>query len=145
MYSNDIIYFAKALSFDVDPKAQYVKILIISYGYALSYTNHLEDAIIICEEVYPYFKDFADFIFLCGFLYMKFGPWEEAVACFLSCMNLTDRISDVTTPAFYNLGCIYKVLGNKKQALYYFSKVPTFNDSANHIKTLKNNCSQEDL
>ncbi len=136
-YKQAVTYFAKALSFDVDPNAQYVKILIISYGYALSYLEKIEDAIIICEEIYSYFENFADFIFLCGYLYMKIGPWEKAVENFIACIPLTDRISDVTTPAYYNLGCIYEVLGEKEKALTYFSKVPDFSDTSKHISLLK--------
>jgi len=136
-YTQAVTYFAKALSFDVDPTSQYVKILVISYGYALSYINHIEDAIIICEEIYPHFKTFADFVFLCGFLYMKAGPWEKAVSNFLSCLSLTDRISDVRTPAYYNLACIYEVLGEKEKAISFFTKIPTFKDSLHHISLLK--------
>jgi glycosyltransferase involved in cell wall biosynthesis len=136
-YENAVSYFSKALQYDVDPKNEYVKLLIVSYGYALSYTNHIQDAIIICEEVHSYFDEYADFMFLCGYLYMKNGPWEKAVEHFKKSAILKDASSNIAEPAYFNLGCIYEVLGQKEAALEYFLKAPDFNDSKEHIKHLQ--------
>lgn len=135
-YKNAVTYFARAFTYDLDPKLSYVKSMIVSYGYALSNLNYTKDALAICEEVHSYFESYADFMFLCGFLYMKNGPWEKAVEHFKKCTELNDASSDVSTPAYFNLACIYEVLGDKEKALSYFRRVPTFRDSADHIKYL---------
>lgn len=137
-YEQAVQYFATALQYDVNPKFEYVKLMIVSYGYALAYTNRISDAIIICEEVHSYFDKYADFMFLCGYLYMKNGPWEQAVEHFKLCATLKDASSNVSTPAYFNLGCIYEVLGKNELAIKYFSKVPNFKDSKEHINRLNN-------
>ncbi len=136
-YEESIPYFSKALTYDVDPKAQYVKLLVVSYGYSLANCGLTSDAIAIAEEVYSYFSNYADFVFLCGYLYMITGPWQKAVTQFKKCISLEDKNSDVITPARYNLGCIFEVVGDLKSALDYFLLVPDFKDSKAHITKLK--------
>lgn len=136
-YEEASIHFSKALSYDVDPKFTYVKMLMVSYGYSLYYLNHLKDAIIFCEEVYPHFDKFANFIFLCGLLYMEAGIWNKAILNFILSTTLKEGACDVSVPAYYNLGLIYETIGELDIALKFFIKAPSFLDSNEHIKKLK--------
>jgi len=136
-YANALPSFSKALTFDLNPELAYVKLLIVSYGYTLYHTNHLYDAINVCEEVYSSFSSYANFVFLCGFLYMNASLWEKAILNLIQSTTLVDSISDVSTPAYYNLGCIYEILGDAKLASAFFSKVPDFRDSLSRIQDLK--------
>jgi glycosyltransferase involved in cell wall biosynthesis len=136
-YEHALPPFSKALTFDLNPEFPYVKLLIVSYGYTLYHTDHLYDAIAVCEEVYASFSSYANFVFLCGFLYMNASLWEKAILALIQSTTLTDSISDLSTPAYYNLGCIYEILGDKKLAYAFFQKVPDFRDSKSRINKLK--------
>lgn len=135
-YENALIYFDKALSFDVNPELDYVQRLIVSYGYTLCHTGRINDARIVCEEVYSNFKTYADFIFLCGYIYLELKIYDQAILSFILSTTLTKGSTDVSIPAYYNLGQIYEVLGDYNLATSFFKKSINFQDSKARIDRL---------
>lgn len=110
-------YFSKGLSFDVNPELDYVKSMVVSYGYCLLSLGKYEEALGF-EGIYDAFCDTADFVFLMGYIYMNNALFSEAlqqfeIATTLSCHH-TSGVNSFR--AHYNMGVIYECLGQLTNA-----------------------------
>lgn len=116
-------YFAKALSFDLNPKLEYVIDMVDCYGYALLNTGQ-EEAALSFEGIYEEFGCRADFQFLMGLIYMRNSQFDFAVQEFMKAAEQDDcQVSGVNSYlAYYNAGVIYECLGNKEKALEMYRK-----------------------
>jgi hypothetical protein len=123
-FKNAIPYFEKALSYNLAPEAEYVQMLIVSYGYSLIYSDRLTDAIAFLEQIYPLFNTYGDFVFLMGCCYIRSGEYLKAVSQFVRATTLTNYKGEGVTTylALYNLGLLYDTLGEKDMAITFFEK-----------------------
>lgn len=114
-------YFSRGLSYDLNPKLEYVIDMVETYGYALLNSNQAEDALLL-ENIYDEFGESADFQFLMGLIYMNNARFEDAVNEFLKATQKKYcRVEGVNSyRAYYNVGVIYECLGEMEKALQYY-------------------------
>lgn len=116
-YEMAIKYFGEALSFDLDPKLEYVIDMVDCYGYALLNGGHADEALSF-QNIYGEFGCRADFQFLMGLIYMNNEQFNAAIQEFIKAAQQRDcRMEGVNSYlAYYNIGVIYECLGNKIKA-----------------------------
>ena len=122
-YETACDYFSRGLSYDLDPKLEYVIDMVETYGYALINSGQAETALFF-ENIYDEFGDSADFQFLMGLIYMNNARFEEAVSEFLKAVKRKECRNQGTNSyaAYYNVGVIYECLGKEKEAREYYLK-----------------------
>lgn len=116
-------YFARGLSYDLNPKLEYVIDMVETYGYALINSNRSGDALFF-ENIYEEFGKSADFQFLMGLIYMNNVCFEEAVAEFQKATQHSECKSQGVNSylAYYNIGVIYECLEKTDLARRYYGK-----------------------
>lgn len=120
-------YYNKGLSYDVDPNAEYVQMMVIGYGYALLHLGRAEEALGL-SSVYDAFAVSADFICLMGLIYLRNGQYMKAMLEFakaLSCKNAHVDGANSFIPS-YNLGLINEMMGEKEMALMHYRRCGDF-------------------
>jgi len=120
-------YFAEGLSFDLEPKLEYVIDMVETYGYALINSGQARTALFF-ENIYEEFGNCADFKFLMGLIYMNNEMFDEAVAEFLKATEYEEcrSVGVNSYLAFYNVGVIYECLGNAEDARKYYKMCGTY-------------------
>lgn len=136
-YENAFAYFDKGFYLDVDETLEYVQRMIISYGYSMLYTGRVEKALTLAN-VYDYFNDNADFLFLMGNIYLKARMNDKALMEFLRATTLKKHFDEGTNSyrAYHNIGCIYEAYGQYAEARKYFQKAGDFPMSKERLKHL---------
>lgn len=116
-------YFSRGLSYDLNPKLEYVIDMVETYGYALINSGQAETALFF-ENIYEEFGNNADFQFLMGLIYMNNARFEDAVAEFLKAVQHKECRNQGANSyaAYYNIGVIYECLGQMEQAQEYYKK-----------------------
>ena len=71
-------YYGKGLEYDVDPRAEYVQMMVIGYGYNLLHLERYEDALQF-QNIYEEFSFTADFVCLMGLIYLRNGLDRKSV------------------------------------------------------------------
>ena len=129
--------FDHGLSFDVDPGAQYVQNMVISYGYCLLNLKQNKKALQL-EGIYDAFHTYADFVFLMGLIYMNNALFDDAVGQFLKATALTHySVSGVNSfLAYYNAGVIYECTGDKENACVCYEKCGDYQPALDRLKEL---------
>lgn len=130
-------YFSRGLSFDLNPKLEYVIDMVQSYGYALLNSGQAETALLF-ENIYEEFGGGADFQFLMGLIYMNNARFEEAVEEFGKATTHREcRIQGVNSySAYYNIGVIYECLGRMEQAREYYKKCGNYEPALKRLQTI---------
>lgn len=120
-------YFAKGLSFDLNPKLEYVIDMVETYGYALINSGQAENALFF-ENIYEEFGSSADFQFLMGLIYMNNAMFEAAVEEFFKATKQKDSRTEGVNSylAYYNVGVIYECLGDMTRAEQYYKKCGSY-------------------
>lgn len=134
---NACLYYGKGLSYDVDPTAEYVQMMVIGYGYALLHLNRAEEALGL-SGVYDTFAVSADFFTLMGLIYLRNGQYMKALLEFvkaLSCDNAHVVGSNSFIPS-YNIGLINEMMGDKEAALMHYRKCGDFPIALEKIQEL---------
>lgn len=131
--------FSRGLSYDLNPKLEYVIDMVETYGYALLNSGQAERALLF-ENIYGEFGDSADFQFLMGLIYMNNARFEAAVAEFLKAASQKDcRTAGVNSySAYYNIGVIYECLGKTEQAVTYYKKCGAYESALKRLAYLQN-------
>ena len=136
-YENAAKSFEKILPLSFDYKSEYIRDMIITYGYSLINSNQAKKALslIDCKSFY---KDNADFIFMLGLVYMQNELFAEAVDHFLSATSLTDCNVAGTNSylALYNAGVIYECLGYPEDAKTLYLECGNYKKAIEGIKRL---------
>lgn len=116
-------HFSEALSYDLNPKLEYVIDMVETYGYALLNSGQAETALLL-ESVYAEFGDSADFKFLMGLIYMNNARFDEAIGQFEAATAYADcRSKGVNSyAAWYNIGVICECLGDVERARSYYRR-----------------------
>ena len=117
-----IPFFEKALSFDLDPSLAYVTMAMVSYGKCLLSTGQAQKALGIYQDVYDSFTHSADFVFVMGLLYMENQMYEEALDEFqkATTFEFSNTAGTNSYEAYYQIGRILNMAGEKKMAVKYF-------------------------
>mgnify|MGYP001159077534 FL=1 len=120
-YEKACNYFSLSLSFDLNPKLEYVVDMVETYGYALINSGQADKAMFF-ENIYDEFGKTADFKFLMGLIYMKNGLFDKAIEEFKKATQMPDgRMKGVNSYfADYNIGVIYECLGDIQNAKKYY-------------------------
>lgn len=139
-YEEACSFFARGLSYDLNPKLEYVIDMVETYGYALINSGQAEMALFF-ENIYKEFGQTADFQFLMGLIYMNNARFEDAVNEFLKATTHKEcrNVGVNSFSAFYNIGVIYECLEQWERAKEYYEKCGDYepakkrlNDETNH-------------
>ena len=135
-YAKACDYFARALSYDLNPKLEYVIDMVETYGYALINCGRAGDALFF-QNIYEEFGQTADFQFLMGLIYMNNELFDAAVQEFKKATTHREcRSRGVNSyAAYYNIGVIYECLGEAKEAQKYYRKCGTYEPALRRLST----------
>lgn len=116
-------YFDQGLSYDLNPKLEYVIDMVETYGYALINSGQEQEALFF-ENIYEEFGNSADFQFLMGLIYMKNARFDAAMKEFEKAQRHREcrSVGVNSYAANYNMGVIQQCLGNTDQAITYYKK-----------------------
>lgn len=134
---NACLYYGKGLSYDVDPSAEYVQMMVIGYGYALLHLGRAEEALGL-SGVYDAFAVSADFLDLMGLIYLRNGQYMKALLEFvkaLSCGVAHVEGANTFIPS-YNIGLINEMMGDRAAALAHYRKCGDFPMALQKIEEL---------
>lgn len=133
-----VIYFCRGLSYDLNPKLEYVIDMVETYGYALINSGQAETALFF-ENIYEEFGNSADFQFLMGLIYMNNARFEEAVQEFLKAVKHKTCRNQGTNSyaAYYNIGVIYECLGDGDKAREYYWKCGDYEPARKRLEVIK--------
>lgn len=122
-YNKACDYFDEGLTFDLNPKLEYVIDMVETYGYALLEAGRAQDALCF-EGIYDEFGNSADFKFLMGLIYMNNAKLDLAINEFLKATKYKEchMVGSNSFLAYYNIGVIYECSGNRELAIDYYRK-----------------------
>lgn len=130
-------YYGKGLEFDLDPKIEYVQMMVIAYGYTLLHLERYEEALQY-ENIYDEFATSADFVCLMGLIYLRSGQILNAMTEFLKATTFETASTEGANSYIptYNMGCINEVLGNTEDAIALYKKCGSFAPALDRLKEL---------
>lgn len=134
-YQTACYYFSNGLSYDLNPKLEYVIDMVETYGYALLNSGQAEYALSF-ENIYEEFGSNADFQFLMGLVYMNNARFQQAVEEFKKAVKHQEcRNQGVNSfAAYYNIGVISQCLGRKEEAVSWYKKCGDYEPAVQRIK-----------
>ena len=137
-YKKAIEYFSKTFDKEIDSRLEYVRDMILTYGYALINMGNNKEALML-ENLYEEYSKSADFVFLLGLIYMKNAMFKEAIVSFTCATQLTDAMVEGVNSylADYNIGVIYECLGDTDTAFSYYQKCGDYNKAIVGIERIK--------
>lgn len=136
-YEQACLYFSKGLSFDLNPKLEYVIDMVEAYGYGLLNDKRYQEALFF-EQIYDEFGATADFQFLMGLIYMNNALFEKAVLEFEKAVKQKIcKVKGVNSyTALYNIGVIYECLGDKEKAVTYYNRCGEYKPANERLKNI---------
>lgn len=131
-------YFSQGLSFDLNPKQEYVMDMVETYGYALINSGRAEEALFF-QNIYEEFANSADFVFLMGLIYMNNECFGAAIEEFKKATGYTECKSKGVNSycAWYNIGVIYECLGYVEEAKVYYLRCMDYKPARERLRYLK--------
>lgn len=130
-------YYGKGLEYVLDPRLEYVQIMVVGYGYCLLHLERYEEALLF-ENIYEDFCFSADFVCLMGLIYLRTGQVLKAMQEFLKATTIPEAHVAGTNsfiPTF-NMGCINEVLGNTDTAITLYKKCGNFKPALDRLAEL---------
>lgn len=130
-------YYGKGLEYNVDPRTEYVQMMVIGYGYALLHLERYDEALQF-QNIYEDFSFSADFVCLMGLIYLRNGMILQAMQEFLKATTYeTASVEGANSfiPTF-NMGCINEVLGNIETAVTLYKKCGNFKPALDRLSEL---------
>lgn len=130
-------YYGKGLEFDLDPELAYVQAMVVAYGHALLTTGRPEQALLF-ENIYEEFSSSADFIYLMGLIYKNCGQYAKAMSEFrkASSFEFANTVGANSFLAYYQMGRIALLAGEKESAKYCFQKCGNYGPALSYLKEL---------
>ena len=131
-------YYGKGLEYEVDPRAEYVQMMVIGYGYALLHLERYDEALQF-QNIYDEFATTADFVCLMGLIYLRKGMIVQAMSEFLKATTFESASTEGANsfiPTF-NMGCVNEVLGNIDTAVTLYKKCGNFKPALDRLAALK--------
>lgn len=120
-------YYHRGCSLPLDISLNYVRIMLVSYGYSMLHT-HREAQAMQLAAYYDRLSSYADYVCLLGCIYLGNQEHLKAIRAFHHALTLTDyhiEGSNNATP-WHNLGCIYEALANEEEALLCYEHAMTY-------------------
>lgn len=145
-YENSYKYYKKALSYDVNPKEEWVQMMIIAYANALLHTNRESQALQL-EAVYDTFATTADFLCIMGQIYLANGQYIKAMMEFLKaihCPIAKENGSNSFIPT-YNIGLINEMMGDIPTALTHYRNCGNFPMAVEKVKILEKSADKSNI
>ena len=136
-YKNASGNFEKGLSFDLDPKLEYVQDMVETYGYSLLNEKRIPEMMFL-QNIYSEFAVSADYVFLMGLAYMNNGLFDKAIEEFNKAKSYKlCKIEGCNSyKADYNIGVIYECLGNTAKAVLSYKKCQSYEPALKGLKRL---------
>lgn len=136
-YEQSYQYYQKALTYDVDPKAEWVQMMIIAYANALLHTGREAEALQL-EAVYDAFSTTADFLCIMGQIYLANGQYVKAMMEFVKAIHCPIAKENGTNSFIptYNIGLINEMMGDSKTALMHYRNCGDFPMAVEKVKEL---------
>jgi tetratricopeptide (TPR) repeat protein len=106
---------------DIGGKASAEELLIIGERYIEE--GKYEEAIKVYKEIIkkePTRPTLAKVCNDCGVVYASLEEYEMAIGFFNAAINLKDFLIDDGVSAYFNLACVYRILGENEKADQYF-------------------------
>ena len=130
-------YYGTGLEYATNPALEYVQMMVLGYGYALIDLNRNEEALFL-ENIYEDFCQTADFVCLMGIIYLRNGLVAQAIQEFTTATTMELARVEGTNSFIphYNLGCIYEVLGNTRQAITHYQACQDFSLAKERLQLL---------
>ena len=131
-------YYGKGLEYPVEPKLEYVQMMVIGYGYALLHLERYDEALQF-QNIYNDFSFSADFVCLMGLIYLRNGLVVQAMKEFLNATTISHvhvEGANSFIPTF-NMGCINEVLGDIDTAVTLYRKCGNFKPALDRLAELK--------
>lgn len=134
-YRNATLYFERALSLKPDTRLEYVEQLVETCGYALINNKDYKKALSLFAYSDVYSQK-ADFLFLCGLIYMDNAKFDEAIKEFEKATAIPEcSVEGVNSYlAWYNCGVIKECMGFKKDAAAFYRKCGNYSPALEGIK-----------
>lgn len=134
---NACYYYGKGLEFEVDPRAEYVQMMVIGYGYNLLHLERFEEALQF-QNIYEDFAFSADFVCLMGLIYLRNGLVIKAMQEFLKATTIEEAHVTGANSFIpnYNMGCINEVLGDIETAVKLYKKCGNFKPALDRLAEL---------
>ena len=132
-------YYSLGLAEDVNPDLDYVRTMVVSYGYTLINLKQYQKALEL-EGLYETFGDRADFVFLMGIIYLNNALFDEAIAQFkrATTFKTAEVVGANSFRAWYNIGVIYECAGMKKPAIEYYQKCGDYAPAQKRLTIINN-------
>lgn len=134
---NACYYYGKGLEYVLDPRLEYVQMMVIGYGYNLLHLERYDEALQF-ENIYEDFCFSADFVCLMGLIYLRTGRVVKAMQEFLKATTIKEAHVEGTNtfiPTF-NMGCINEVMGNIDTAITLYKKCGNFKPALDRLAEL---------
>ena len=130
-------FYGLALEFDLNPRHEYVRTLVESYGYALLDQRRYEEALQFVN-IYDEFTTRADFPFLMGLIYMNNALFDAAITEFKKATTMKEfAVAGVNSySAYYNIGVIYECSGNPDKARTYYRKCGDYAPAVARLRSI---------
>lgn len=130
-------YYKLGMELNADPNSAFVQSMTEAYGYCLIELAKYDIALAL-KNKYELFSHRADFLYLMGMIYMKKKMWEEAISEFTKATNTTSysRKGVNSYRAYYNIGSIYEMIGDKEKAKMYYRKCGDYNNALKRLEEL---------
>lgn len=134
-YKTALQYYSEGLEQDINPDLPWAKNMVVSYGYCLLNLNRTEQALEL-EGLYDVFADYADYVFLIGYIYMKNGFFDDAIHQFKIATTKSDYavLGSNSFRAYYNIGVIYECAGMLDLANEYYKKCGSYELAKSRLK-----------
>ena len=112
--------------------------MVIGYGYSLLDLGRYQDALQF-QNIYDEFCSTSDFVCLMGLIYLRNGMIQEAISEFqkATCFAHSKTTGTNSYIPYYNLGCIYEVLGDFNSAAGFYQKCGSFSPAQERLKAMK--------
>lgn len=136
---NAMAYYEKAFDYDLNPNADYTKLMVINYGYCLKEFGRIDDALNLYAQLAPYFDYIADFVYLYGLLYMEKKEYLQAAVYFIKASTLETFFIEGTNTFLpcHLIGIIYHALGNDDIARMYLEKCGNYQPALDKLAELE--------
>lgn len=130
-------YYGKGLEFDVDPNADYVRMMVVAYGYNMLHLGKYEEALSF-QGIYEEFGCTPEFVCLMGLIYLRNGMIIEAMAEFLKATTFETASTQGANSfiPYFNMGCVNEVLGDVETAVELYKKCGDFKPAVDRLKAL---------
>lgn len=135
-YERAVEYYAKGLTFDLDPTYPFVQLMVIGYGESLLQVGRYQEALLL-ENIYDEFATTADFVCLMGLIYIKNNQPLKAILEFMKALTIEEHWREDTNNIFprYHIGLIYEAIGNTKDAIAFFESCGNYAPAKEKLKS----------